>query len=299
MRRTCQHGDELGDKDQRARGCLGKTEGVDHLKRREPAAPRDDFLRHIGKDGIGAAEGHHGEFGEEDADFGEEGGANGFGGEKRGGPEGAGDGCDTEGAGGRWRGQGWRFGLRRCDSPDQACDQNHQREGQVKYGQRDKGRCGERIVQAPLEGAFGNAQERLEDDGDDRRFHTDEGGADQGLIPEREIEQRQRGNHCRTRQDEEQPGDDPAHDPAQLPAGIGGKLHRLGSGEHHAEGEGAQEFGLVQPFPIVHQFAVHERDLCGGTAERQKADTGKGAEEIGERHAAIGHKVCGRSRAMV
>ena len=64
--------DELHHHDQRPGGGLGHAEPVEHLARPQPAIGLDRLLRHIGKHGIGTAEGDNGHLGEEGADIGED-----------------------------------------------------------------------------------------------------------------------------------------------------------------------------------------------------------------------------------
>ena len=53
------------------------------------------------------------------------------------------------------------------------------------------------------------------------------------------------------------------------PADIGRKLLRLGAGEQHAEIQRMQKAALRDPFLIVDEHAMHQRDLSGGAAEAQ------------------------------
>ena len=71
---------------------------------------------------------------------------------------------------------------------------------------------------------------------------------------------------------EEQPCDKPAHGAVQPPADISRKLHGFGAGQQHAEIERAKELVLADPAMLIHQHAVHQRDLTGWAAERQDAD---------------------------
>ena len=64
--------DILRHENERA-GCrLGEAEPVEHLARREPSIVLHHVLRHVGEHGIGAAECHHGELGEEPGDVDED-----------------------------------------------------------------------------------------------------------------------------------------------------------------------------------------------------------------------------------
>ena len=63
--------DELRHQDQRPGRRFREAEAVDHFRRGHPAIGRDRLLRHVGEQRIGAAEAHHRELGEEQADAGQ------------------------------------------------------------------------------------------------------------------------------------------------------------------------------------------------------------------------------------
>ena len=86
----------------------------------------------------------------------------------------------------------------------------------------------------------------------------------------------------RAGQHEEKPGDEPARHAPRAPARIGGKLHRLGPRQEHAERQRAEELALAQPAAPRHQLVVHDGDLRRRPAETQQADARKAAEQIGE-----------------
>ena len=53
----------------------------------------------------------------------------------------------------------------------------------------------------------------------------------------------------------------------ELPSRIGRQLHGLRAGQQHAEAERTEEPWLIEPPLLLHQNAVHERDLRRRTAE--------------------------------
>ena len=124
-----------------------------------------------------------------------------------------------------------------------------------------KRRCGDQAIGQAVQGACGYLQHRHERDHDDRRLDADEKCADKTDIAPERIPDGQ-GEHDRgARKDEEHSGKKAARGTVQFPSGIGGKLHRLGSGQHHAETQGIHEFLLAQPPPFVDKLVVHQRDL--------------------------------------
>ena len=55
-----------------------------------------------------------------------------------------------------------------------------------------------------------------------------------------------------------------------------------GPGQQHAEIERMQIALLVDPFPLVDQHAVHQRDLAGRAAEGEHADLRPNVERLAE-----------------
>ena len=133
-----------------------------------------------------------------------------------------------------------------------------------------------------LQRAPGDPEQRLDDDRQDRRLHTDEQGLDRRQLAERGIDHRQRQHHQRAGDDEQQARRQPAPDPMQPPADVGGKLHGFRPRQQHAEVERVEIARLVDPLALLHQHAVHERDLSRRAAEREEADPGPNAERLAE-----------------
>ncbi len=61
-----------------------------------------------------------------------------------------------------------------------------------------------------------------------------------------------------------------------------------------AEIERVEIILLAQPVPLIHQFAVHQRNLPGGPAESGEADAGEYTQQFAEcgRGNLGGHPVC-------
>lgn len=89
--------------------------------------------------------------------------------------------------------------------------------------------------------------------------------------------------------DEQQPRRQPSACAVQPPANPRRQLLRLGTGEQVAEIERVEEILLGHPAPLLHQLAVHQRDLPGRSAEREEPDAGEGSEKFGERGGGGGH----------
>jgi hypothetical protein len=72
--------------------------------------------------------------------------------------------------------------------------------------------------------------------------------------------------------------------PVQPPPDVGGDLLRLGSWQEHAEVERPQILLLRDPALLLHQLAVHDGDLAGGTAEVYEAELHPEPERLPEAH---------------
>lgn len=57
----------------------------------------------------------------------------------------------------------------------------------------------------------------------------------------------------------------------QSPAEIGRELLRLRTRQKHAEIQCVQEMALGNPFPLLYQFPMHDRDLARRSAETDES----------------------------
>ena len=164
---------------------------------------------------------------------------------------------------------------------DECGGENDQREGHGQEEDRDERGPGDRPLHIVLERASGDAQQRLDHDGEHGRLDADEHRLDQGQLAECRVQHRQGEHDKRARDHEQQPRRQPALEPVQPPADIGGELHGLGTRQQHAEVERVEVAPLVDPFALLHQLAVHERDLSCRSAEGQQADACPHLERFG------------------
>ncbi len=119
---------------------------------------------------------------------------------------------------------------------------DEQRKRKVQHEEADEGQRRDQVIAPTFERAPRHAQQRMHHDGRDRRLDPQQQRLRRrGLSPEG-IDDRKREDHQRAGDHEQQARDKAAAGAMQLPPGIGGKLHRLGPGQQHAERQGAQEF---------------------------------------------------------
>ena len=90
-------------------------------------------------------------------------------------------------------------------------------------------------------------------------------------------------------------GDDGAGPAMHQPADINRQLVRLGARQQHAIAQRMQEALLADPFLLVDDDAMHDRDLPGRAAERQRRNAQPDAKRFGKRHA-VAMCVCMRRR---
>ena len=76
--------------------------------------------------------------------------------------------------------------------------------------------------------------------------------------------------------------DDATRNAVQAPAKPDRELKRLGTRQQDAEIERIQVGALVDPAPLLDEFAMHDRDLCDRPAERDQPEP----EPVPERLAA-------------
>ena len=66
------------------------------------------------------------------------------------------------------------------------------------------------------------------------------------------------------------------------PADIDRQLMRFGAGQQHAIAEGMQEPVLADPFLLVDDDPVHDRDLSRRPAKTERSNTQPDPERFGE-----------------
>jgi hypothetical protein len=150
---------------------------------------------------------------------------------------------------------------------DCRCGEDDHRERQFQKGDGDEGEDGDEDHVPALQRPLRHLDQRFENDGQYSRLQAEQQTLDQADFTEQQVEAGEQRQHKRAGQHEQQSGHQSAPDAMQQPAGIGGKLHRLGSGQEHAVVERVQEARFVQPFLLVDQDAVHQGDLPGRPAE--------------------------------
>src|SRR5829696_1042490 len=160
------------------------------------------------------------------------------------------------------------FGYRAAQEESaKAGGKHHEREG---YREEEQGgeRCDrEAYEQVVVEGAPGDPQDRLYHDGYHHRLDAVKKTRDRrhirvGYGQVREQPQNEDGGDH-----EEGAGHHSPHRPVQPPPDVGGDLLRLGAGQEHAEVERPQILLLRDPTLLLHQLAVHDGDLAGGSPE--------------------------------
>ena len=129
-----------------------------------------------------------------------------------------------------------------------------------------------------------DAEERLDDDHENRGLDADEGRLDDRDLTEIGVDDAQAEHDDGARQHEEEAGGKPAQRAVQPPADIGGELHGLGARQQHAEVERMQETVLGDPPPLVDEHAMHQRDLAAGPPKDSTpilAQTARASRKVG------------------
>ncbi len=277
----------------------------------------DCLLRDIGEHGIGAAESHHRHLGEEQRDL-----AKGVGRSERhedrnGGREpqrspeqGNAQRARIVGAGvlrhllaecavdvGRLRaamaGAGeFTASAFRAEITDQSGGDDDDREGDGKEEDADEGNPGQRDHDVVAQCALSDAHQRLDHDGEHRGLQPEEQCLD---IPDLaigcvDVAQAHDGDDAG--HDEQAAGHDAAGGPVHQPADIGRKLLRLRAGQQHAVVQRMQEPALGDPFLLLDQDAVHDRDLARGSAKGQQRHAQPDTECFAEADAVTGISSC-------
>ncbi len=168
---------------------------------------------------------------------------------------------------------------------DQPRAEYDEREGDLVEEDRHERRCRESYHEPIVEGAPSNAVKRLYHDGQDRCLEPVEECFDYRDILILGVQDAEDEDRYEAGKHEERAGDQPPADAVEKPSDVDGELLRLGAREQHAVVERVEETTLADPPLFVHQDALHDCDLAGGTPEAEGRDPRPYADGIGERDA--------------
>ena len=254
---------------------------------RHPAIGLHRLLRHVGEQRVGAAEAHHRQLGEEQADVDQDV----LRAEQRATASATGVHQSTSPTAAASAACRQRPGHRRCTArrspgvvkkPIAAATTTISGNGRSRKKMPTKASAASADQQARLQRAAADADQRLDHDHQHRRLDAEQRAVDHRDAAPEHVEQADREHHQRARQHEQDPGREPAAHAVQQPADVGGELLRLRPGQQHAEVERVQVALLLDPLLLVDQDAVHERDLARRPAEAEAADLEPDAERLRE-----------------
>ena len=93
---------------------------------------------------------------------------------------------------------------------------------------------------------------------------------------------------ARMAKDEQDPGDEAAGGALEEPPEVDGELLCLRAGQQHAVVEGVEEATFAEPAAIIHELAVHDRDLASRAAEGLQRDPEPGPYRLAKWDDVIG-----------
>ena len=146
------------------------------------------------------------------------------------------------------------------------------------------------MLAAVAERPAADAYHRLNDDRDHRGLESEEHPLEQRRLAMRDVDEAEAEDRQEPRQHEQHPGDHAAPRAVQQPSDVDRELLRLRPRQQHAEVERVQEPRLADPPLLVDEDAVHDRDLPGRPAERQRRDPEPDPHRLGERDAVRRHR---------
>ena len=135
-----------------------------------------------------------------------------------------------------------------------------------------------------VECAFSDANQRLDDQRNDRRLEPQEQAFHDRLLLPEHVGNGQRHDRDEAWQHEQQASDQAPARPVEQPADVSRELLRFGTGQQHAIAQCVQETLFADPAFFIDENAVHDGDLPGRAAKRQQADAHPGASGLGERN---------------
>ena len=173
---------------------------------------------------------------------------------------------------------------RTAEKPDERRRNDEDRKGDAKEEDGDEGGARDGDLTSALERSLADPQDRFDDDGKHRCFQAEEQRLHHPDLSVGRVDPAQNPKSNKSGEDEQRPRDDPAVDAMHQPPDIYRELMSLWAGEEHAVVERVQEAPLAEPMFFLDQYAVHDRDLAGGTAEAQRRDTNPRPECFAERN---------------
>ena len=232
--------------DKRTRCRFGQTKPVQHFTCIEPAVVLNRFLRHIGENGIGAAERNDRHLRKEHCLLRKHMAAaqKEYQRSHRPKPQGAADDHCSDGSK-RHAGPCRRFAGRaihahipfgrsrgnqsasNSDETENGGARDHQREGNIEKENRNEGRSRHGIKHALFHGALRDTDQCLDHNSEDCRLDAEEQRLDKGKIGIGGIKHGKRHHHRDARQNEHEPRRKPALHTMEQPAGISRELLRF------------------------------------------------------------------------
>jgi hypothetical protein len=166
--------------------------------------------------------------------------------------------------------------------PDQPGDEHDERERDAEREDGDERGRRDRDHDPVLQRAAADAQDGFDDDREHRWFQAEENGRDERDVGVAHVQDAQRQDGEESRQHEQRAGDETSPPPMEHPPAVRGELLRLRSGQQHHVAHRVEESVLAEPTALVHEDALHDRDLAGRASEAERRDTGPHAEALPE-----------------
>jgi len=172
-------------------------------------------------------------------------------------------------------------GSGRCHPTDgkqqtEATDGVDRRKQERRDGEGDQGG----VRQCPL----ADRGDGLGDDGEQGGGEPGEQGGDRCGRAEPDVDRGKRQQRHDTGQHEQDPGHQATTGAVEQPADVDGELLGLRAGQQRAVAQRVQEPLLPDPALLLHQDALHHRDLPGRAAEGLQRDREPGPQRLAERH---------------
>ena len=177
--------------------------------------------------------------------------------------------------------KGWHPGSR-AQKPDEARCQNDDGKGNGKAENGDKSPGCYGQHRAVPERPAADADDGLNDYGEDRSLEPEKQTLDNPDIAPDGINPAQPHDGDDARYHEQHTGNDAACRAMHQPADIDSELLGLRPRQQHAVVEGVQKSLLAKPFVLFDKNAMHHGDLAGRPAEAQEADPSPYSRGLGE-----------------
>ena len=165
---------------------------------------------------------------------------------------------------------------------DNRRNQNDKRKRQIKGKYRKEGKTRGKPVHRPFQRLAGDPEQCMEDNCQHRTLDPVENRCGETCLAIGRINPGQQPDDQSTGNNKQQPGNQAPAQTMGQPADIGSKLHGFRPRQQHAEIQRVQKPVIGNPFAVLNDLAMHQRNLASRSAKGQQSDLRPDGKHLGK-----------------